>query len=321
MDYPAIYHLERIYYPVLAAIGIPVNLIAIVILYRGKCGLSKCTIRYLLSMAAADVAVLLIHVVFQRINVMYLSISFLFTYPANDVNIGAYVVAVDCSVWFTVSFTFDRCIAICFQTIHSKYCTKNSSAVVITTIFVASCLKSIPFYCMFETDGKLPWFCDPTADYLTSPLWKAFEWFDSILTPLLPIILMLFFNVITVRHIFLTNRIRKSLRSASENVPDPELQNRRKSMILLFSISANFILLWLIYVIHSVTYPVTNFLYGDKYFSSHIHIFQQVGFMLQLLSCCTNSCIYGLTQRKFRAEMKTGFQYIFTLNGTICQHK
>ncbi|XP_072341545.1 probable G-protein coupled receptor 139 [Scyliorhinus torazame] len=309
MEYPSIYHIERIYYPVLAVIGIPVNLVAIVILYRGKCGLSKCTIRYLLSMAAADLAVLIVHVVFQRINAMYLSISFLFINPAYQVNFGAYVVAIDCSVWYTVAFTFDRFLAICFQKIHSKYCSKKSWALTITSILVASCLKSIPFYYMLEIEFL--------GDFLSSPLWKAFEWFDSITTPLLPILLILLFNVITVKHIFLANKIRKALRGNSEKVRDPEVQNRRKSMILLFSISANFMLLWMTYVIYSVMYPVIDFLYGNKYFSSDIHIFQQVGFMLQLLNCCTNTCIYGLTQRKFRAELKTGFQYIITLNGGL----
>ncbi|XP_038636259.1 probable G-protein coupled receptor 139 [Scyliorhinus canicula] len=319
MEYPTIYNLERIYYPALAAIGIPVNLVAIVILYRGKCGLSKCTIRYLLSMAVADLAVLIVHVIFQRVHVMYLSISFLLINPAFEMNFVAYVVAVDCSVWYTVAFTFDRCVAICFQKIHSNYCSKKSSAMVIITIFVASCLRTIPFYCMFETDGNLPWFCLPAVNYFTSPLWKAFEWFDSIITPLLPILLILLFNVITVRHIFVANRIRKALRGTNENLRDPELQNRRKSIILLFSISANFMLLWMTYVIHSVMYPVLDFLYGNKYANSPIYIFQQVGFMLQLLSCCTNTCIYGLTQKKFRAELKTGLQCIFTLNRRLCQ--
>ncbi|XP_072341550.1 probable G-protein coupled receptor 139 [Scyliorhinus torazame] len=303
---------------------VSVNSLAIVIFCRGKCGLSECLIRYIMSMAAADLTVLIFHVVFQRINAMYLSISFLFLTPVCKVTFVAYFVAVDCSVWYTVAFTFDRCIAICSQNIHSKYCSKKTSAVVITTIFVASCLRSIPFYYMFEpavTIDNVPWFCKPTADYLTSPLWKAFEWIDSTITPLLPIILILLFNAVTVRYIFIANRIRTALRGTSETVRDPELQNRRKSMILLFSISANFVLLWMVYVMHSVMYPVINFFYRDKYSSSHIHIFQQVGFMLQLLSCCTNTCIYGLTQRKFRAELKTGFQYILTLNGRLWERQ
>ncbi|XP_067865236.1 probable G-protein coupled receptor 139 [Heterodontus francisci] len=322
MEYPVIYQLDLIYYPLLTAVGIPVNLVAIVILSRGKCGLSKCITHYLVAMAAADLTVVIVHVILQRINILYLPINFLSLTPVCKVNFVAYIVAVDCSVWFTVTFTFDRFVAICCQKLQSKYCTRKTARVVITTVFVVSCLRTIPFYYMDEPAfiiDDVPWFCVATADYFTSPLWKAFEWIDSIITPLLPILLILLFNALTVRNIILANRVRRELRSNSENQNDPEVKNRRKSMILLFAISANFILLWMLYVVHSLIWPVANFFYVDKYYSNPIYIAQQVGFMLQLLSSCTNTCIYGLTQKKFREELKNGVIFVFTLNGKLCQ--
>ncbi|XP_067887117.1 probable G-protein coupled receptor 139 [Heterodontus francisci] len=322
MGYPVIFQIELIYYPILAAVGLPVNLVAIVILSRGKCGLSKCITRYLVAMAVADLMVVIIHVILQRINIMYFPVSFLFITPVCMVNFAAYIVAIDCSVWFTVAFTFDRFVAICCQKLQSKYCTKKTTTVVIATVFVVSCLRTIPFYYMDEPAfiiDNVPWYCVPTTDYLTSPLWKAFEWIDSFVTPLLPILLILLFNALTVRYIIVVSRVRRELLSNSENQNDPEVKNRRKSMILLFAISANFILLWMTYVLHSINWQVVNFYYTDKYYSNPIYITQQVGFMLQLLSCCTNTCIYGLTQRKFREELKNGVKYLFTLNGKLCQ--
>ncbi|XP_067888801.1 probable G-protein coupled receptor 139 [Heterodontus francisci] len=321
MGYPVIFQMELIYYPILAAVGLPVNLVAIVILSRGKCGLSKCITRYLVAMAVADLMVVIIHVILHRINIMYFPISFLFITPVCLVNFAAYIVAIDCSVWFTVTFTFDRFVAICCQKLQSRYCTEKTATVVIATVFVVSCLRTIPFYYMDEPAfiiDNVPWYCIPTADYLTSPLWKAFEWIDSFITPLLPILFILLFNALTVRHIIMANRVRRELLSNSENQNDPEVKNRRKSMILLFAISANFILLWMTYVVHSINWPVINFYYTDKYYSNPIYITQQVGFMLQFLSSCTNTCIYGLTQRKFREELKNGVKYLFTLNGKLC---
>ncbi|XP_067835234.1 probable G-protein coupled receptor 139 [Heptranchias perlo] len=322
MGYAVIFLIEFIYYPILAAVAVPVNLVAIVILSRGKCGLSKCITRYLVAMAAADLMVVIIDVILHRINCMYLPVSFLLLTPVCTLNLVVYIVAVDCSVWFTVAFTFDRFIVICCQKLEPQYCTEKTATVVIATMCVVSCVRSVPFYYLMEplfTIDNVPWHCVPTAEYFTSPLWKAYEWIDSVITPVLPILFILLFNALTVRHIISANRVRRGLRSNSENQNDPEVKNRRKSMILLFTISANFVLLWITYLVHSVNWPVINFYYTDKYLSNPIYITQQVGFMLQLLSSCTNTCIYGLTQRKFREELKTGVKYLFTLNGKLCQ--
>ncbi|XP_078422173.1 putative G-protein coupled receptor 139 [Cetorhinus maximus] len=297
------------------------NLLAIVILSRGKCGLAKCVTRYLVAMAMADLMVVITHVILHRINIMYFPKSFLFMTPVCIVNFVAYIVTVDCSIWFTVAFTFDRFVAICCQKLQSKYCTEKTATIVVVTVFVVSCLRTVPFYYMNEPAfiiDNVPWNCVPTAAYLTSPLWKVFEWIDSVMTPLLPILLILLFNALTVRHIRVANRVRKGLRSIGENQNDLEVKNRRKSMILLFTVSANFTILWMVYLVHSVNWPVINFYYTGKYYSNPIYITQQVAIMLQLLSSCTNTCIYGLTQKKFREELKNGMKYLFTLNGILC---
>ncbi|XP_059495385.1 probable G-protein coupled receptor 139 [Stegostoma tigrinum] len=301
---------------------VTVNLVAIVILARGKCGLSKSITRYLVFMAAADLTVVFIDVLLHRINNMYFPISFLYMTPVCIVNFVMYIIAVDCSVWFTVAFTFDRFVTICCQKLQPMYCTDKTAKIVISAVFVVSCLRSIPFYFADEPAfiiDSTPWHCVPTAAYLNSPLWKVYEWLDSIITPLLPFLFILTFNALTVKHIVSVNKVRMRLQSKSENQNDPEIKNRRKSMILLFTISANFILLWLTYVVHSLNWPVMNFNYTDKYYSNSVYITQQVGFMLQLLSSSSNTCIYGLTQRKFREELKKGVKYLFTLNGKLCK--
>ncbi|XP_067883063.1 probable G-protein coupled receptor 139 [Heterodontus francisci] len=322
MGYPVIYQFDLIYYPILAAVSIPVNLVAIVILSRGKCGFDKCITHYLVAMAVADLMVIIIHVVLHKINIMYFPISFLFITPVCTVNLVVYTAALDYSVWFTVAFTFDHFVTICCQKLQSKYHTEKTATVVITILFVVSCLVNIPSYYavdpVFIIDN-VPWYCVATADYLTSPLWRAYECINGIITPILPILLILLFNALTVRHIIMANRIRKGLRSNSQNQNDPEVKNRRNSMILLFTLLANFILLWMTFVALVIDQPAENFYYTDKYYTNPIYIAQQVGYMFQLLSSCTNTCIYGLTQRKFREELKNGVKYLFTMNGKLCQ--
>ncbi|XP_048381241.1 uncharacterized protein LOC125449487 [Stegostoma tigrinum] len=323
MEYPKIYEVERIYFLFLAIIAIPVNTVAIVILARRKCGLSECITCYLLAMAAADLAVTMTDVVMHRLNHMYFPVSFLLLTPVCSLRHALFNVSIDCSVWFTVAFTFDRCAAICYSSFKQKYCRRRTVTVILSVIFVGSCLRSIPIFFLYQTViviDNIPWYCTGKPNYATSTFWKAYECIESIVNPLLPICMILVFNALTIRHIIATSKVRKALRSTSKNHNDPETEKRRNSMILLFALSANFILLWMVNVVYSMTWQLVNCQYQSKYFDGPIYIVQQVGVMLQLLSSSTNTCIYGLTQKKFRAELKHGIKFLFTLNGNCVKN-
>ncbi|XP_067884600.1 probable G-protein coupled receptor 139 [Heterodontus francisci] len=300
----------------------PVNLLAIVILSRGKCGLSKCVTHYLVAMAVADLMVVIIEVILKRSNNIYLPINLLFITPICTIKLVTKMAALHCSVWFTVAFTFDRFVAICCPNLKQRHCTQRTANMVLATVCVLSCLRTIPLHFLYEPQliiNNIPYFCIETHAYYTSPLWAAYEWIDSILTPLVPIFLILLLNALTVKHVIKSNIVRRALLSSINNQNDPESKNRKRSMILLFTISGNFILLWMTYVVHSLRWRVKNYNYTDRYYSNPIYINQQTGYMLQLLSSCTNTCIYGLTQEKFREELKNGVKYLITLNGRLCK--
>ncbi|XP_067828036.1 probable G-protein coupled receptor 139 [Heptranchias perlo] len=297
---------------------------AIVILSRAKCGLSTCITRYLVAMAASDLLVIFTAVILYRINYYYSPGSFLDITPVCCVIAVLGRVSRDCSVWLTVTFSFDRFTAICCQKLKTKYCTEKTAAVVIATTCILLCLKNIPFYFIYEPKeiiDNVPWFCYPKPSYFTKPGWVGFNWFDSIVTPLLPFALILLLNALTVRHILVASRVRKGLRGRSkgENHNDPEMESRRKSVILLFAVSGSFILLWLTLVIDFLYYSTaeTNPLaYNDS-----LYFFRQVGYMLQNLSCCTNTFIYGVTQTKFREQFKSVVKYPVTLIVKIIDNK
>ncbi|XP_055487803.1 probable G-protein coupled receptor 139 [Leucoraja erinacea] len=317
MGDPVIFQIERIYYPVLAAIGVIVNLVAIVILRRGKCGLSKCITSYLVAMSVADLLLVVFNVILNRINNIYFPVNFLLITPVCAARAVLFFGVLDSSVWFTVAFTFDRYVAICCVKLKPRYCTEKTAAVVLSVVGACGFLRSVPRYFEFMPSvviDNVPWFCIQTPAYYTSLFWTAYEWVDSLLTPLIPIALILVFNALTVRNIVKANRLRRGLRADSkgENRADPEAENRRKSIALLFGLSANFILMWATYVVHSLNWMVVNYNYTDRSISNPIYIAQQSGFMLRLLSSCTNTCIYALTQSKFREELKNGVAYPFT---------
>ncbi|XP_067865122.1 probable G-protein coupled receptor 139, partial [Heterodontus francisci] len=284
--------------------------LTIVILSQGKCGLSRCTTRYLMAMATADLLVIIIDVILFRINNYYFPGSFLDITPVCSVKLLLNHAATDCSVWFTVTFTFDRFVAICCQKLKTKYCTEKTAAVVLATTCILLCSKNIPFYFAYEPGeiiDNVPMYCYTKPSYYSEPGWVGFDRFDTVLIPLIPFGLILLLNVLTVRHILVANRVRKGLRGQSkgENHSDPEMESRRKSVILLFTISGNFILLWLLFVLF-------YFNIADHFDFDSYYIFGQVGYMLLTLSCCTNTFIYVVTQSKFREQVKSAVKYPVT---------
>ncbi|XP_072329352.1 probable G-protein coupled receptor 139 [Scyliorhinus torazame] len=306
--------IRKIYYMIVAVVGVPVNLVAIVILSQGKCGLSNCTTRYLVAMATADLLAIVTAVILWQIVPYYFPKSFLEITPVCSGIFVLLYAATDCSVWFTVAFSFDRCVAICCPKLKIKYCTEKTAAVVLSVICILFSLKDIPFYFIFEPEeviDNVPWFCKVTTSYHTDSRWVDFNWLNTVLTPLLPYVLILLLNTLTVRYILVASRVRKALRGQKkiENRSDPEMESRRRSVILLFAISGTFIILWLLYVVNFLHNIITGD--GPEYNDS-LYILAKVAVMLSDLSCCTNTFIYGVTQSKFRDQFKSAVKYPVT---------
>ncbi|XP_078287839.1 G-protein coupled receptor 15-like [Rhinoraja longicauda] len=282
---------------------------AIAVLSRGKCGLSACISRYLVSMSAADLLVVLTSVVLSRIIGVYFPASFLSITPLCRLKTVLIYAARDSSVWLTVAFTFDRFVAICCQNMRNKYCRKDTAGVVVGIVCALSCVRNIPWYFAFKPlyiVDNTPWYCIFISNYFASKQWGAFSFLNHTLTLFVPLILISLFNVLTVKHILVANRIRKALRSkkGGETETDTEIENRRKSIVLLLTISGSFVLLWATYAAHYLYTRVANA--NDRTGNSDpVYIVQEAGYILVLLSCSTNTFIYTIIQTKFRNEVKT----------------
>ncbi|XP_069755654.1 probable G-protein coupled receptor 139 [Narcine bancroftii] len=304
-------------YPILVhavpILSTDLNLMAITILSRGRCGLSGCITKYLVSMAVTDLLVIITAVLLNRIPGIYFPGSFLSITPVCSLSTALIHASRDSSVWLTVAFTFDRFVVICCQKLKIKYCTEKTAAAIIGTVCVVGSLKSVPWYFIHEpmfVINKVPWYCRLKEIRYTSPLWRAFDWFDRILTPCTPFVLVLLLNALTVRYILSASKARRRLRvqNHAEKQSDPEMENRRKSVVLLFAISGSFILLWMTYLVHFCYDQLTN---DDQVvgFSDPKFILQESANMLQLLNSCTNTFIYAVTQKNFRNELKEAIKY------------
>ncbi|XP_048419756.2 probable G-protein coupled receptor 139 [Stegostoma tigrinum] len=167
----------KIYYTILAVIGIPVNLMTILILSQGRCGLSICTTRYLVSMTTADLLVIITAVLLYRGSSYYFPESFLQITPVCRATFVLLYAASECSVWFTVTFSFDRFVAICCQKLKTKYCTDKNAAAILSMTCILICFKNVAFYFRFEPGeiiDSIPWFCKETPSYYSAPDLSAY---------------------------------------------------------------------------------------------------------------------------------------------------
>ena len=159
--------------------------------------------------------------------------------------------------------------------------------------------------------NNVPWLCAYKHNVFTDPGWVGYDWLDTVLTPFLPFAAILLLNALTVRHILVASRVRKGLKGQSkgENRSDPELESRRRSVVLLFTLSGSFILLWMTLVVNFIYYQIS----GKRFdFSDSELIFQFIAVLLSDFSCCTNTFIDAVTQSKFREQAISALKYPVT---------
>ncbi|XP_051865823.1 probable G-protein coupled receptor 139 [Pristis pectinata] len=288
-----------------------VNLVAIAILCRGMCSLSKCITPYLVAMAAGDLLVVLTDPLLRWTGQIYFPYSLLRITPVCSLTVVLLSAATNVSVWLTVAFTFDRFVAICCEQRKAKYCTERTAALVVGTVSVLSCLVAAPWYFIHKEQrfiNGVPWYCKPKLSFYSSSVWAAFDIVDRVLTPFLPFFLILLLNALTVRRILESSRVRKGLRvrNNGENDIYPDMENRRRSIVLLFSLNGSFILLWMTKVVFNIYVRIAH---NKLYLTQLLVITQETAFMLQLFGSCTKTCIYILTQSRFREELKNAVRY------------
>ncbi|XP_078075261.1 putative G-protein coupled receptor 139 [Mustelus asterias] len=291
------------------------NLVTILVLSRGNCGLSSGIVLYLVCMSTTDLLVLAFCVL-HSILYSYFPFSFLFYTAACRTEAIICFTAIDCSVWLTTAFTFDRFVSICCHNLRTRYCNRRTASWVIAALCAANLLRNIPFYFKYTHYGiinGIPWGCAPRLSFFSLPGWVVFYWLHHILNPLVPYVLILVFNVLTVWHIVLSSRARKALRDRKKQVQggDPEMVNRRRSIILLFTVSGCFVLLWLPKITVFLVMKISN---NHSYpnYNHPLAIADISGTILFYLSSCTNTTIYALTQSKVRQVLKGAVKYPFT---------
>ncbi|XP_059832406.1 probable G-protein coupled receptor 139 [Hypanus sabinus] len=314
MVQPAILTIGDVFYKALLILGIPANVVTLLTLQLRDCGISKNTTIYLVSMATSDLLVLIFYVGMSRILVPHFPQFFRYYPMACRFDLIMMFAVVDCSVWLTVSFTFDRFVAICFQGFKQRYCTTKTAAFIVSTVYLLTYARNFQYYFTvvpYFVYGGQEIGCKKNPAIYSDPGWKAFYWLQTILTPFAPYVTIVCFNVLTIRHILVASRVRQSFHSDGAS-RDSEMQNRQRAMVFLFGASASFILLWMSTVGLFLFSRITN-RYSFRNYNDPFAVINEMSRMLRILNCSSSTCMYALSQYKFREELKKCGKFLKTL--------
>ncbi|XP_028307872.1 probable G-protein coupled receptor 139 [Gouania willdenowi] len=297
--------LQQVFYPTLAAVGIPSNAINFLIIWRRNCMLSRSGTFYLMAMSVADNLVLFFIVVLELTFKYHQQEPFWSFEPwcsLRDIfNYGAF----NASTWLVVFFTVERFIAIHTWKIKVKICTPRCATWTIVAIFVLSHVLAIPYYwsnTSVQVDNQTMCIYRPEAP---APYIHALIWFQSLQAYLFPFLIILTLNGLTLRLISLRNRIHISADSTLRlHKVKPILRSRmRKSVVLLVTVSMTFVLLSIPRAVTQIILRTTDMYTLDRNdYSQRINIAADTGTMLSLSNSAANMYLYVCTQAKFRQE-------------------
>eukprot|EP00064_Thunnus_orientalis_P001950 superscaffoldBa00000133_g1954 len=297
--------LQEVFYPALAAVGIPSNIITLLIIWRRNCMLSRSSTFYLMAISVADNLVLIFIVVLE-LSVKYHQQEPFWSYEPwcnlRDIfNYGAY----NASTWLVVVFTVERFVAIHTWKMKTKICTSRCAAWTITAVFLLSHFFAIPYYwsnvSVFE-NNQTRCIYKPEAP---SHFIHALVWFQTLQAYILPFLIILTLNGLTLRLISLSNRVHitTDLTSRVHKVMPLLRSRRRKSVVLLVTVSMSFVLLSVTRVITQIILRTTHMYTLDRNdYSLLINIAADTGTMLSLTNAAANMYLYVCTQSKFRQE-------------------
>ncbi|XP_037648278.1 probable G-protein coupled receptor 139 [Sebastes umbrosus] len=147
--------LPVIYYSVLLCLGLPANILTVVILSQLVLRRQKSSYNYLLALAAADIMVLLLIVFVDFILEDFILATPLPPSLNNAVQVLEFS-SIHTSIWITVPLTVDRYIAVCHPLRYHTVSYPARTRRVIFAVYIGCLLSAAPYYWWPELWHSLP---------------------------------------------------------------------------------------------------------------------------------------------------------------------
>ncbi|XP_063171110.1 probable G-protein coupled receptor 139 [Candoia aspera] len=263
-----------IYYSLLLCLGLPANILTVIILSQLVARRQKSSYNYLLALAVADLLVL-----FFIVFVDFLLEDFILKKKMPEILDKIIEVlefsSIHTSIWITVPLTIDRYIAVCHPLKYHMVSYPARTRKVIVSVYIICFLTSIPYY-WWPNIWK--------EDYTSTLVHHILIWIHCFTIYLVPCSIFFILNSIIVYK--LRQKCNFRLRGYSTG----------KTTAILFTITSIFAVLWapriIMILYHLYVSPIHN--------SWSVHIVSDVANMLALLNTAINFFLYCFISKRFR---------------------
>lgn len=294
-EFDAANFINEYYLYLVCAIGIPGNIACIVIFTSMRPILSSSI--YMMALAIADLIAL-------ALKMLYLQLT------AKDIRLGdrgCQVIFMTGTLWqiyanwVLVALTVERFVAIWFPLKVRELCTKRNTLLVLAGMLLFFTLANMQFLFTYEevADSFLVWDCRPKPKYATF-IQYVWYWIDGALYAVLPIILIMVFNILIITAVRRSGQVQRALTNG-HGKPTETLNHQRQITAMLLTTSIIFVVLVL---------PNSIFFVAKEYWTwretslgiAQYYLLLQIIFLLSDLSHALNFYLYCLSGRKFRQK-------------------
>ncbi|NXH22029.1 GP142 protein, partial [Bucco capensis] len=263
-----------VYYSVLLGLGLPVNILTAMTLFRLAMRSKKSSYWYLLALSASDILtqVFIIFVGFiLQTAILARAVPSAFIHTVNVLEFTAN----HASIWVTVLLTMDRYVALCHPLQYRALSYPQRTRKIIAAIFAMALATGIPFY----------WWLDAWRDAdPPTTLDKVLKWIHCVTIYFLPCSILLATN---------STIIYKLKQRKNSGGGRPLLS---KTMVLLLAVTTVFIVLWA---------PRTIVMICHLYVASvkrdwRMHLALDIANMVAMLNTTLNFFLYCFVSQTFR---------------------
>ncbi|XP_008158242.2 probable G-protein coupled receptor 139 [Eptesicus fuscus] len=275
-----------VYYSLLLGLGLPANILTVIILSRLVARRQKSSYNYLLALAAADILVLVFIVFVDFLLEDFILRAQMPAVPNQVVGVLEFS-AIHTSTWITVPLTVDRYIAVCHPLRYHAVSYPARARRVIAGVYAACLLTSVPYY----------WWPDLWAEgQAGSAAHHALVWAHCVTVYLVPCAVFFALNSAIVRRLRRRSALR--LRGCPAG----------RTTAILLAVTSAFAALWAPRIA-----VILYRLYGAPVRDRGLaHVVADVANMLALLNTAANFFLYCFISRRFRALAAATLRALFT---------
>lgn len=303
--------------PIFFVIGVVGNILSFIILTRRSMRRVS-TYRYLAVLSLTDTLVLMV-------GLLRLWLGELLGADPRDtaqwtcklINVIGYTVS-NYSVWLIVAVTVERYVAVCYPLLVPSICQPTRSMRVIMAVFSVQLLIHIHFLWTTElhsafspAKSMVTTHCEAAENYQTliNIIWP---WVDTAIYSFLPFIIILIFNTMIIRKVFVSTRDRHSMCQTTSG--HKMADSGTKLSIMLLTVSFTFLITTVpvntILIVTSLwqnsTSSVTNVIH-DRAIGTKFLLFRTITELLMYINHSTNFFLYCATGHKFRRQLYSLF--------------